>query len=59
VVSLSNFAKVSETSFIVECDYAMAVKNEVGYLIPKIKTEIDFIKNIKIIPSKIDFLIQK
>ena len=59
VVALSNFAKVSETSFIVECDYAMAVKNEVGYLIPKIKTEIDFIKNIKIIPSKIDFLIQK
>jgi len=59
VVALSNFAKVSEASFMVECDYAMAVKNDVGYLIPKITTEIDFIKNIKIIPNKIDFLIQK
>lgn len=59
VVALSNFAKVSEASFVVECDYAMAVKNDVGYLIPKITTEIDFIKNIKIIPNKIDFLIQK
>ncbi|WP_231494748.1 CdaR family protein [Polaribacter sp. Hel_I_88] len=59
VVALSNFAKVSEASFIIECDYAMAVKNDVGYLIPKITTDVDFIKNIKIIPSKIDFLIQK
>ena len=59
VVALSNFAKVSEASFVVECDYAMAVKNEVGYLIPKIKTEIDFLKSIKVIPNKIDFLIQK
>jgi hypothetical protein len=59
VVALSNFAKVSEASFIVECDYAQAVKNEVGYLIPKITTDIDFIKNIKVIPNKIDFLIQK
>jgi hypothetical protein len=59
VVALSNFAKVSEASFIVECDYAQAVKNDVGYLIPKITTDIDFIKNIKIIPNKIDFLIQK
>ena len=59
VVALSNFAKVSEASFVVECDYELAVKNDVGYLIPKITTEIDFIKNIKIIPNKIDFLIQK
>lgn len=59
VVALSNFAKVSETSFVVECDYEMAVENEVGYLIPKVITEVDFIKNIKVIPSKIDFLIQK
>lgn len=59
VVALSNFSKVSEASFIVECDFETAVKNDVGYLIPKITTDLDFIKNIKVIPSKIDFLIQK
>lgn len=59
VVALSNFSKVSEASFIVECDFETAIKNDVGYLIPKITTDLDFIKNMKVIPSKIDFLIQK
>ena len=34
-------------------------KNNLGYLIPKIITKPDFIKSVKIIPTKIDFLIQK
>mgnify|MGYP000312494473 CR=1 FL=1 len=59
VVALPNFAKVSEASFKIECDYSISEKNNLGYLIPKIITKPDFIKSVKIIPTKIDFLIQK
>ena len=59
VVALSQFSRVSEASFIIECDYEMSTKNELGYLIPKIVLKPDFVDNIKIIPTKIDFLIQK
>lgn len=59
VVALSNFAKVSEASFKVECDYKISNNNNLRYLIPKVVSQPNFIKNIKIIPTKIDFLIQK
>jgi hypothetical protein len=59
VVALSNFSKISEASFKVECDYVMSEKNNLGYLIPKVILAPDFIKSVKIIPKKIDFLIQK
>jgi hypothetical protein len=59
VVALSNFAKVSEASFKVECDYGFSKKNNLGYLIPKVIVKPDFIKSLKINPTKIDFLIQK
>lgn len=59
VVALSQFSRVSEASFVIECDYEMTTKNNLGYLIPKIVLKPDFVENIKIIPTKIDFLIQK
>ena len=59
VVALSNFSKISEASFKLECDYLISEKNNLGYLIPKVILAPDFIKSIKIIPKKIDFLIQK
>jgi len=59
VVALSNFSKISEASFKVECDYVMSEMNNLGYLIPKVILAPDFIKSVKIIPKKIDFLIQK
>lgn len=59
VVALSNFVKVSEESFKVECDYNFSENNNLGYLIPKVIVKPDFIKSIKIFPTKIDFLIQK
>jgi hypothetical protein len=59
VVALSNFSKISEASFKVECDYTISEKNNLGYLIPKVIVQPDFIKSLKIIPKKIDFLIQK
>jgi hypothetical protein len=59
VVALSNFSKISEASFKVECNYSISEKNNLGYLIPKVTLKPDFIKSLKIIPKKIDFLIQK
>lgn len=59
VVALSNFSKISEASFKVECDYLISEKNNLGYLIPKVVLAPGFVKSIKIIPKKIDFLIQK
>lgn len=59
VVALSNFSKISEASFKVECDYLISEKNNLGYLIPKVILKPVFIKSVKIIPKKIDFLIQK
>ncbi len=59
IVALSNFAKVSEASFKVECDYKMSNENNLGYLIPKVIAQPNFVKSIKILPTKIDFLIQK
>lgn len=59
IVALSNFAKVSEASFKVECDFSISEKNNLGYLIPKIISKPNFIKSFKIMPAKIDYLIQK
>ncbi|SDR83106.1 YbbR-like protein [Polaribacter sp. KT25b] len=59
IVALSNFTKVSEASFTVECDFEISEKNNLSYLIPKVTTKPDFIKSFKIVPTKIDFLIQK
>ncbi|WP_439132813.1 CdaR family protein [Polaribacter sp.] len=59
VVALSNFVKVSETSFKIECDYRFSEKNNLDYLIPKVVAKPDFVKSFKINPTKIDFLIQK
>lgn len=59
VVALSNFSRVSEASFLVECDFELSKKNNLTYLIPQIISKPDFIKSVKIIPKKIDFLIQK
>jgi hypothetical protein len=59
VVALSNFTKVTEASFTVECDFEISEKNNLSYLIPKVITKPYFIKSYKIVPLKIDFLIQK
>lgn len=59
VVALSNFSKVSKESFIIECDFSMSETNNLSYLIPKVVLKPNFVKNVKIIPNKIDFLIRK
>ncbi|WP_088322827.1 CdaR family protein [Polaribacter tangerinus] len=59
VVALSDFNKINETSFLVDCDFEFAQSNNLNYLIPKLKNISPLIKSYKIIPNKIDFLIQK
>jgi hypothetical protein len=59
VVALSNFSKVSEASFKIECDYKVSEVNNLRYLIPKVVMKPGFLKSLKITPIKIDFLIQK
>ncbi len=59
VVALSNFNKIDEDSFQIKCDYKTAENNNLNYLIPKIIKKPPFLKSVKLIPSKIDYLIQK
>ena len=59
VVALSDFNKIDENSFKIECDYQESEKNNLNYLIPRIVLKPYELKSVKVIPSKIDFLIQK
>lgn len=59
VVVLSNFGKIDENSFKIECDYAKVQKENMSYLIPELVAKPKEIKSYKIIPKKIDFLIRK
>lgn len=59
VVGLSNFNKINKDSFIVACDYNNAEKNNLSYLVPKVISKPNFLKSVKVVPTIIDFLIQK
>jgi hypothetical protein len=59
IIGLSNFHKISENSFQIECDYSVSESNNLGYLIPKLVYKPLEIKSYKIITNEIDFLIQK
>lgn len=58
-VGLKNFNKITEDSFSVECDYIQTQKNNVSYLIPKLISKPEMVTSVRIIPNKIDFLINK
>lgn len=58
-VGLKDFNKVTENSFKVVCDYSIAKANDLNYMEPRLMTRPDIISNIRIVPSKIDFLIYK
>jgi len=57
---LSNFNKITETSFSVVYDYDQYKKDTlIKYLTPIIKHKSEFISLLKVYPSQIEFLIQK
>lgn len=58
IVGLSSFNKINENSFQIECDYSTSEVNNLRYLIPEMTRKPSDIKSYKIIPNKIDFLIQ-
>lgn len=58
-IGLKDFNKITAESFEVVCDYQETKKNELTYLIPKLKSKPAKATSIRIVPNKIDFLIYK
>lgn len=58
-IALSNFNKIDSSTFLIECDYDISENNNLPYLIPKLIGSSSMIKNARISPQKIDFLINK
>jgi hypothetical protein len=58
-VALSDYNKISENSFKIQCDYKHTEDNNLEYLIPKIVEKPDILFDVKVIPNKIEYLIKK
>jgi len=58
-VALKDYNKISENSFVIQCDYQHTEKNNLEYLIPKIVEKPEILFDVKLIPNKIEFLIKK
>ena len=58
-IALSNFNKIDSATFLIECDYSISENNNLPYLIPKLVGNSSMIKNARISPQKIDFLINE
>ena len=58
-VALSNFNKITSSAFLIECDYNISKANNLPYLIPKLVESSSLVRNIRITPLKIDFIINK
>ena len=58
-IALSNFNKIDSSTFLIECDYGISENNNLPYLLPKLVGSSSMIKNARISPQKIDFLINK
>ena len=58
-IALSNFNKIDSSTFLIECDYGISEDNNLPYLMPKLVKSSSMIKNARISPQKIDFLINK
>ncbi|PIE49092.1 MAG: hypothetical protein CSA39_04290 [Flavobacteriales bacterium] len=57
-ISVNDYNEISESDFVVACDYQKAVENNLTYLIPEVVKKPTSIKGINITPEKIDFLLQ-
>lgn len=58
-VGLNNFSKINKTSFKIVCDFTTSKKNNLNYLIPKVVSKPDFVTSVKLVPNKVEYLIQK
>ncbi|NQX80748.1 MAG: hypothetical protein HRT66_01980, partial [Flavobacteriaceae bacterium] len=57
--NISNYNKVSVEEFEIICDYEYSIKNNLNYLLPIIVKKPDNISFAKIVPERIEYLIQK
>lgn len=57
VIALADFNKIDPSSFSVVCDYTMSQEHGLPYLIPTLAQSSPMIRNPRISPQKIDFII--
>ena len=58
-IGLSDFNKINENDFEVICDYNLVESDGIDYLIPTIKSKPSLVGSVKIVPNKIEFLLEK
>ena len=58
-IGLSDFNRVTEGDFDIVCDFSNVKIDEVNYLVPEVLNKPNIVKEIKVIPNKIEFLIEK
>jgi YbbR domain-containing protein len=58
-VGLSNYNKVVKTDFQVRCNYALSKDRPYHYLRPKLVKKPSWVSNVKIVPERIEYLIQQ
>ena len=58
-VGLTNYNKITKSSFVVDCNYQNSINKNIDYLEPIIRYDSALIQSIKIYPKRIDYLIKK
>ncbi len=58
-VGLSNFNKITVENFEISCDFKQSQENDLNYLIPVLEETSSLVTNVRIVPSKIEFLIEE
>jgi len=58
-VALKDYNKITENSFVVQCDYRETLDNNLEYLVPKIIEKPNILFDVKIVPNKIEYLVKK
>ena len=58
-IGLSDFNRVTEGDFDLVCDFSKVKIDEVNYLVPEVLNKPNIVKEVKVIPNKIEFIIEK
>ena len=58
-VALKDYNKITENSFVIQCDFRETEDNNLEYLVPKIIEKPNILFDVKIVPNKIEYLVKK
>ncbi len=58
-IGLSDFNRIDENDFEVICDYGIIESDGIDYLIPKVVGKPSFVTGVKVVPNKVEFLLEK